>query len=1707
MRSTRGFAIRLLLAVAFSLCSAGPSLCQQSARPERGTMPNRSYSLTDIENISLENGNVNLTIPLASLPPIAGGKLSWTINANYNSKLWNVLRTQGDYPNDIQWNPYVVDSPSVDGGWAIGGQYVMDFRSSNEDFSRLSYPGNSGLPPWELNLLNNYSYWKVVLRTPDGAEHEFRPLDYSSYQGTQDFLRGYFNVIPSGTGIRYYSADGTYMFARISGQWDWALYMSDATRIIQTPDGVQRIQDPNGNKIKIFSDATGTHFQDEQTNREIRTTYDPGGNGGQGQSRIWYATVAGIEHHIDINYGITTVQGKTYRVDDWLPEGGEQSGGTVCERTVILNTQLTVVREIIFPQTEPGQTQRRFTFSYNSDTTESASNPVNLSCNSGVTTYSRSASRGWGELSRIVTPSGSIVDYSYALDSAHALLGPVDDLSMQSIAQKKLTHDSTFDTWTYAISEFGASVSSPDGNNVTEVKYCATSGCATGKAGLAYRTTRPFMMTERHWTNLTFSGASTASPGGNINFNPAVDVEYTTLLDGSNNPLKMSAKALQYDYNGNLTQATEYDWFDPALVSRDTQGVPTGVPAGVAVLRVTSNSYYNQASSASSANVYARRSLSSGAPLILAAAKETILGPGKVQFSYDGLAWGVAPTVGNLTARTVWADLDNKWITTSNTYDVYGNVATSTDARGKVTQFLYDDATHALPNRVVVDPQNGTGTQTATTAYDFSTGLVISQIDVNGQVTTIAYTNQLLGAADPFGRPGVVRSPTVNISGSNHQRRVTTKYLDATRQVIVESDLNAENDKLLKMRTTTDMLGRPILSESTEDGANYTISVRNAYLNMGQVTLTSGPMRSTATSTDSWTRFTKDTAGRVNEVATFGGATQPGWTGTAGAFTGAITTAYTANFTTVTDQAGKVRRSMVDALGRLLRVDEPDANGNLGSTTSPAQPTNYEYDVLGNLKKVIQGAQERTFTYDSLSRLRTAINPESGMVSYQYDDNGNLLVKTDPRTDPNDQTRKVSTHFEYDALNRLTRRWYNGSSSISAATPNSPALPSGVGATDEVKFYYDTQALPAGAPPYSRGSAVGRLVAQTYGSGSNGDYYAYDVLGRQPLKIQQTGTINYEVRAAYNLVGAITALTYPSNHSANSSYDQAGHLTTLSGNLGDGTTRTYANNIAYSPFGGLTREQFGTNTPLYHKLFYNSRGQLFDTRLSSVNDTWDWNRGRFILYYSSNHQWGQSGTDNNGNVHFAETWIPPVNATLDQADAVTEDSYSYDSLNRLTSVAEQRMSVAGGWGNWQQQFKQQYGYDRYGNRTIDVAQTWGTGINNKQFAVNATTNRLAVPVGQTGVMSYDSAGNLTRDTYTGFGSRVYDAENKMTAAQDSSGAWSYYSYDADGQRLRRKINNQETWQIYGINGELLAEYAANAAVSSPQKEYGYRNGELLVTAVGRQNVALSANGGVASASSSSADGGQYNFTPAGANNGNRSGAGWGSGEGWNDNAPTNTFPDWLQIDFNGSKTIDEIDVFTVQDNWQNPSEPTETMTFSSYGLTGFDVQYWNGSSWVTVPGGSVTGNNKVWRKFTFAPLTTSKIRVLTNASGDGYSRLTEVEAWGYQASGSATIQWLVTDHLGTPRMIVDQTGVWSNVKRHDYLPFGEELFAAVGGRSATQGYVSGDGVRQQFTAKERDNETELDYFGARYYSSTQGRFSSADPLLESGEPSQPQSWN
>jgi RHS repeat-associated protein len=112
-----------------------------------------------------------------------------------------------------------------------------------------------------------------------------------------------------------------------------------------------------------------------------------------------------------------------------------------------------------------------------------------------------------------------------------------------------------------------------------------------------------------------------------------------------------------------------------------------------------------------------------------------------------------------------------------------------------------------------------------------------------------------------------------------------------------------------------------------------------------------------------------------------------------------------------------------------------------------------------------------------------------------------------------------------------------------------------------------------------------------------------------------------------------------------------------------------------------------------------------------------------------------------------------------------------------------------------------------------------------------------------------------------------------------------------------------------------------------------------------------------------------------------------------------------------------------------------------------------------------------------------------------------------------TTCYLGADHLGSTRVVTNALGA---VAYHDYLPFGEEIPSSMGGRSSL--YGGADGVTRKFTGKERDAELAssamqgLDFFGARYYSGAQGRYTTPD-WSEKPEPipyanlSDPQTFN
>jgi RHS repeat-associated protein len=78
------------------------------------------------------------------------------------------------------------------------------------------------------------------------------------------------------------------------------------------------------------------------------------------------------------------------------------------------------------------------------------------------------------------------------------------------------------------------------------------------------------------------------------------------------------------------------------------------------------------------------------------------------------------------------------------------------------------------------------------------------------------------------------------------------------------------------------------------------------------------------------------------------------------------------------------------------------------------------------------------------------------------------------------------------------------------------------------------------------------------------------------------------------------------------------------------------------------------------------------------------------------------------------------------------------------------------------------------------------------------------------------------------------------------------------------------------------------------------------------------------------------------------------------------------------------------------------------------------------------------------------------------------------------VKFHLGDHLGSSHVVVDEAGNWVN--REEYTPYGETSFGSFARK------------RYRFTGKERDEESGLNYHGARYYAPWLIRWTSCDPL-------------
>ncbi|MDQ3744168.1 MAG: hypothetical protein M3444_07285, partial [Acidobacteriota bacterium] len=1255
-----------------------------------------------MESISTTSGNLMLNVPLGSLPPGRAGSPGFTLGLTYNSKLYDTHIDSVVSPNAPFQNENRTDlGQSPNGGWryTLPSGYTMRLVSRLDE--EPATPCAPAVSPFDYQ--RNMYIWKMQVLYPDGSAHEFRPYGYTDQFADGFFnvtANGWLytdglvsngetascnhnETLATTAPMVYYSTDGSY--TRLVVQHDasaanhtgsgnqWALYFPDGRRVTNNPGEPQRTYDRNNNYVDFIITTYNGHQAykiSDQFGRsitvEIIRQYDPATGLGFRQDYVYVNGTNGVQMVLGVHWK------KIYVYKRYL--AAAESGGT--GRGNIYLTPWEGVYEVVDQITLPAQAGNlSYTFGYNAG---------------DYTGDTQAVSYGWGELSSVTLPSGAKATYGYVLDGVSAAEGDTlpqgKNVLNNKPKRKELvyrqeydltspvsnspcdpqTEQCTSEVWTYALDDVRdtdtpqiTSVTGPDGG-VTSESFDLTSPNDITYSHSAATVGPDGTKVERIWKENRAAGMT-----GQI-VNPFVKTEFTSVkTTGANAPyVKTAIKDYSYDKNGNVTSVSEYDWVDYGSVPRDASGRPTGVPQGVAPKRVMTNKYYSQTPDAldtttNSPFAYYQAS----APQWLGALRSSEVGYNAQTLSRTEFYYDDPGTTGNLTEQRSWdstkgaligqptdasrLDASNA-VSVFNEYDPQTKNRTATiDAKGTRTTFVYGPVTG--PSGPVSDlyptevrAADGTTVQRRMLQeYDFYTGLLTRATDADNNIATAT-------TYDVFGRPTLVKSGLRDGQVLPEETHTATVYSDVERRVIVRSDLNTKDDGQLVAVQHYDQMGRVRLSRKLEDSsaqgetdetAGIKVQTRYAYSGSNSYMLTSNPYRSASLSAASgeatmgWTVGTMDQVGHVVRTETFSGSTLPAPWGTNTTSTGAVRTTFDAEKTIVTDQADKTRQSASDGMGRLSQVVEAPRVQGYGFMTS------YTYDALDNLTQVSQGTQTRTFNYSSLSLLTSASNPESGTVSYEYDNDGNLKKKTDPRLLPNTQIH-ISIAYTYDELNRLKTRTYND------GTPN-------------VTYAYDTAANGKG-----RLSSIGTSVS-TY------NYLSYDVLGRVKSCSQVTDGVTYSMPDyQYNLGGGLISEQYPSGRVIKTEFDPAGRM---AGVKNQATGLYYAgaastdsiNRIRYMPGGAPSVVKLGNG--LWEHTNFNSRLQPTQIGLGTSSTTSE----TLQLDYS------YGTANNNGNVRTQTITVPGMTQPYVQ-------SYEYDELNRLKSAEEVNTQINTTGPTWKQ---------------------------------------------------------------------------------------------------------------------------------------------------------------------------------------------------------------------------------------------------------------------------------------------------------------------------------------------------------------------------------------------------------------------------------------
>jgi RHS repeat-associated protein len=1283
--------------------------------------------------VDAANGRLHLEIPMGSYPQRGGHP--YNVSFNYDSNIWA--------STSMSWQPTNV------GGW--GWRLVTAGSGGvSRTFTEVGYCNGV------LDRTDVYSNW--VYAGPDGTTHSFPTVETDEPGDTCSSTD-----TPNSQG---WASDGSGFWLAVTNYLHYSVYAPDGT-LVKNATSNHGPEDSNGNYVdeyapaydppnSVLGDTLGRPPYTETVVNGTTTTYTM--SNAQGNStRVYTMTTATIG--AKTNFG--------------------QSGVTEC--TTGFCATLTVVRSVQLPD------GTKYSFQYDCD---SSVDSTDCSSPTGQSAY-------YGLVTRMTLPTGGTIKYSWQpfTDSQSNHYEWINTL---------VTPDSSTGwTFTPAVVTTCASgqincqetfkVIKPSGD---EVLYTNTlnGGAWASEVDVYNGTTTLLSKVTQCWeyvapiTNgtCTISGPSTGTPATQIQ----KMVNSTTMFT----PGGSVSETTQYTYDsyGNTTAIEENNYYTGTL--------PSGPDRTTTIAYLNTTPYINALILNRPTSVVVTNSSGTTVAKTLYSYDSSALVSGAVgscpavtgSANHDGTAYGTTNTVrGNVTQIQRLVSGTSNYLTTSMTYDITGQLRTSSDNLGHTTtycdqdNFFTDpgDSSGQAPSQLIPShtfnayltkityPTVNSVTLTSSLGYYWGSGDVATSTDANSNPTYNHLFNALnIPSSTSFPNGGW----TYNIYDvSNGKETGIDSYIGINHSTALTSTCPAQatpacrHDQLVFDTAGLGRIAGRILV-SDPDGQT---EMDTAYESNGRVGSGSIPYRGTppcsqcleSPSYDGLDRVTQTTHADNNSTTTYYGAN----VSTAGGNSSQLCSSSTYGLgypILVADEAGNKRQTWTDGFGRAIETDEPGSSSNLTVGTC------YSYDLNNNLTQVtslgLTQTQKPTYTYDMISRLTSKTLPEAGTTCLYYTTTGGTcgspvsgtlcsgnpsLVCRRVRPSPNQtsSTVYVTTTYTYDALNRLT------SISYSDAYGSNPPNPT-------VKYGYDNVALTGctTAPPsLTILNGLGRRTSMCDGSGATS--WSFDKVGNisteeRTIDGQTPKTLNY----SYYIDNSINTIQYPGGRIVTYTEGDAQRMTQVTDTVDSINYVTAPSSPPmYSPAGavanaihGFVSGGFGGITESYT---YNNRLEVTSIQATSSAGT------PLNLSYSY-----VSG--NNGN----------VSQQTNNASSGRTQTYTYDSLNRLLTAQAQATSGGDCWGQ------------SFGNNGPPVTLAadalanlfYTTSIKcsspSPQYSMNTSNDNQFTGTG----ISYDAEGDMTADTAFGY---TYNAENRIIVVSGMSGGPYCYTYDGNGLRVMK----------------------------------------------------------------------------------------------------------------------------------------------------------------------------------------------------------------------------------------------------------------------------------------------------------------------------------